>query len=236
MLEVHVPKGVWVRFPLPAPLLPVVSIFIGMTLVEFFDPRAVSFKEIGRADVKDFIEKHYLGVYPAAAMFYVGIYYNDNFVGMIIYGKQRAPLHRIVFTDEAGMTHHNLMELQRLFLDDDETKLPKDARKNLAGYAITKGNELCAQRFPDLKAIVSYSDPGHHSGAVYKATNAIYQGRSRIGGWGGGGKDRWVYPVGSASQRSWVRKNLRTNLDWKAMTEAVELFEEMKKDLAGWRS
>ena len=210
-------------------------------LNEFFDPKLVTFKEVDKDMVRDFVQKHYLGKFPQVPQFYVGIFYNNNLVGAVIYGRPAAPnLEKSVFKSDAEVNYKNLLELQRLFIVDDEELLPKDARKNLAGYSITKANELAAHEFPEVKAIVSYSDPDHHSGSVYKATNAIYQGRGTgnrmfkrksdgqlvrtnrlVPGEEGEfvrivGKDRWVYPMGSASQKNWVRKNLSSNQDWNA--------------------
>jgi hypothetical protein len=199
-----------------------------MTLLEFFNPSDVRIYPVNRDDLKGFVEKHYLGSYPAAAKDYLGVFYKnigmEALVGMVIYGSPSAPaVVKAMFKPEANVSFQAVSELKRLFLVDDETKLPKDEKKNLAGYCIAKGNDIIAERHPEVKAIVSYSDPEHHTGSVYKATNAIYQGRVS-------GKDRWVYPVGSPSQRSWVRKNLKTNIDWKMTTEAIDLLQEMWQD------
>jgi len=178
-------------------------------LTEFLDPKAVSFKEVRREDVQAFVEKHYLGKYPTGAKLYLGIFYNNVMVGMIIYGSPIGPqVVNAIFKPESKVTHQDILELKRLFLVDDENILPKDAKKNLAGYSISKGNDFVEQKFPDTKIIVTYSDSEVHTGAVYKATNAIYQGEYN-------GKKRWVYPVGDRRQKQWILKNLKSNIDWK---------------------
>jgi hypothetical protein len=192
-------------------------------LTEFLDPKAVSFKEVRREDVQAFVEKHYLGKYPSGAKLYLGIFYNDAIVGMVIYGSPIASsIVTAIFNPGTELTSQNILELKRLFLVDDESILPKDAKKNLAGFSIAKGNDFVAERFPEAKVIVTYSDSSVHSGAVYKATNAIYQGEAN-------NKKRWVYPLGSASQKNWIKKNLKTNIDWKAVSEGLDISNQLWK-------
>lgn len=194
-------------------------------ITEFLDPKAVSFKEVGREDVQAFVAKHYLGAYPAAAKLYLGIFYNDAMVGMVIYGSPSAMggLAGAIFKEGSEMTLKNISELKRLFLVDDETILPSDAKKNLAGYSIARGNEFVEQKFPEVKVIVTYSDSSVHSGAVYKATNAVYQGERN-------GKKRWVYPLGDRRQKQWILKNLKSNIDWKTTNESLDIISQMWND------
>lgn len=193
-------------------------------ITEFFDPKAVSFKEVGRDDVQDFVTKHYLGAYPAGAKLYVGIFYNNTMVGMVIYGSPIGPqVVNAIFKPEVGLKHNNILELKRLFLVDDQNVLSSDAKKNLAGYAISNGNGLVEKKFPDVKAVVTYSDSDHHTGAVYKATNAIYQGEAN-------GKKRWIYPLGSRTQKRWLINNLKSNIDWKATNESLDILNQLWKD------
>ena len=193
-------------------------------ITEFFDPKAVSFKEVDRSAVKDFVEKHYLGAYPASAKLYTGIFYNNQLVGMVIYGSPVGPqVVNAVFKPEAGLNHNNILELKRLFLVDDKNLLPDDAKKNLAGYSIVNGNKMVDEKFPDVKAIVTYSDSQHHTGAVYKATNAIYQGEAN-------GKKRWIYPLGSRTQKHFIINNLKSNVDWKATNESLDILNQLWKD------
>ena len=128
-----------------------------------------------------------------------------------------------IFKPEAQMKHQNILELKRLFLISDENILPADAKKNLAGYSIVNGNNLVVEKFPDVKAIVTYSDSSVHSGAVYKATNAVYQGEYN-------GKKRWVYPIGDRRQKQWILKNLKSNIDWKTTNESLDILSKMWKD------
>ena len=148
-------------------------------------------------------------------------------VGMVIYGSPSAMggLANSIFKDESNMTLSNISELKRLFLVDDETILPRDAKKNLAGYSIARGNEFVEQKFPEVKLIVTYSDSSVHSGAVYKATNAIYQGERA-------GKKRWVYPLGDRRQKQWILNNLRSNIDWKATNECLDTLIRLWHDVS----
>jgi len=104
-----------------------------------------------------------------------------------------------------------------------------------------------------LKAIISYCDPSKHQGTVYKATGAIYLGRGRdyqeytkdgkvirrsrippeerssLEKVKINGKDRYVYPVGSHSQRNWVKKHLNMNMSvGKAQSMTEMLWEQFK--------
>lgn len=53
----------------------------------------VSVLEVSRLDVEDFVEDHYLGVFPSAAQLYLGVFYKEIMVGMLIYGSPTAGAH-----------------------------------------------------------------------------------------------------------------------------------------------
>lgn len=215
-----------------------------------FKSNLASYKEITRDESKKFIEQHYLGKFPASSSEYVGIFYNDKLVGVVIYGSPASPSAINIFKPEANAVPENLIELQRLFITGDTNVLPEDDRKGLAGYSIVRGNELVSKKRPNLKAIISYSDPAKHQGTVYKATGAIYLGRGKDYyefDKGDGkilrqsratpeqkktlqkikinGKDRYVYPVGSNSQRNWVKRHL----NMPSITEM--LWEDFKSNI-----
>ena len=50
----------------------------------------VSVLEVSRLDVEDFVADHYLGVFPSASQLYLGIFYKEIMVGMLIYGSPTA--------------------------------------------------------------------------------------------------------------------------------------------------
>jgi len=52
--------------------------------------RQVTLLQVTRCDVDSFVEAHYLGKYPAAAQLYLGVFYEDVMVGMLIYGSPTA--------------------------------------------------------------------------------------------------------------------------------------------------
>ena len=124
----------------------------------------------------------------------------------------------------------SVRELQRLFIKD----LPEDIRKGLAVMAISRGNRIMEQKYGEqLKILVSYSDPDVHQGTVYKASNAMFLGRGkpskmlkigdrliRIGRAKPeelkqgqiitlSGKDKYVWLVGSKSNKKYVSKFLK---------------------------
>lgn len=220
---------------------------------ETFNPQSVTFEEVPRAKVREFIQTHYLGSFPAVSLAYVGILYNQNLIGVVIYGRTSAPsVQKSIFKPDVNVDNKDILELQRLFIIDDETLLPKEDRKNLAGFSISHANDFVVKKFPNVKVILSYSDPDHHLGTVYKATNAIYQGRgdkvrmfkradgklirtNRVQPEEKGelvsmtGKDRWVYPVGSTSQKKWVKRNLIDS----ELQELITISEALWKQFCG---
>jgi hypothetical protein len=144
---------------------------------------------------------------------------------VIIYGSPVGPqVVNAIFKPEANLSHQNILELKRLFLVADDKILPADAKKNLAGYSISNGNDYVGKKYPDVKAIVTYSDSSVHDGTVYKATNAVYQGELN-------GKKRWVYPIGSKSQKRWILKNLKSNIDWKELKESIDILGQLWKNV-----
>jgi hypothetical protein len=180
---------------------------------------SVSFNEVTRQEIAPFVKEHYLGAWPSTAQLYVGVFYGDALVGMLIYGSPTAGnciISSIFRAKKSGprtwqcgdhkghgvLDLQNISELKRLFLTSNEQLLPPSARKNLASYAIVNGNKLVARTRPSVKVIVTYSDSLFHRGTVYAATNAIYQGQRD-------GKRRWIYPQGAKSQKRWIRNHLK---------------------------
>jgi hypothetical protein len=50
----------------------------------------VAVLEVSRLDVEDFVEAHYLGVFPSSSQLYLGVFYEEIMVGMLIYGSPTA--------------------------------------------------------------------------------------------------------------------------------------------------
>jgi len=111
-----------------------------------FKSAQASYKNITRDESKQFIEQHYLGKFPATSSEYVGIFYNDVLVGVVIYGSPASPSALNIFTPEANAEPANIIELQRLFITGDTNVLPDDDREGLAGYSIVRANDLVSKK------------------------------------------------------------------------------------------
>jgi len=175
------------------------------SITEDADVNKLAVKPITRDMSKKFVEKHYLGKFPAVPQDYIGIFYTnpvpqkpspqmelplEELVGVIIYGSPTSPL--IVPSVVRPMTAQEAMkvgkqegdfpfvmqqvkELQRMYIKP----LPEEIRKNLATMSIVRANKLIESKYPNAKLIVSYSDSAEHAGTIYKASNAIYLGRGK---------------------------------------------------------
>ena len=161
-------------------------------LLEDADVNKIAVAPISRNESKEFIEKHYLGKFPATPTDYIGIFYDGSLVGVIIYGSPSAPgivasVVRPLSDEEAQragkqsgeypIIMQQIKELQRMYI----MELPENIRKNMATMSIVRANRLMESKYQDLRIIVSYSDPTHHEGTIYKASNAIFMGRGVTG-------------------------------------------------------
>ena len=123
-----------------------------------------------------FIENHYLAKPPTNTQLYLGIFYNNELIGTITYGYPVGPTAYAAIAKKDGksiLNNHNVFELTRLFVKDIGVK-------NIESSVISRGNQLVHDKFPNVKVIITYSDPAEgHVGTVYQATGAIYQGRGQ---------------------------------------------------------
>tara|TARA_R100000458_G_C8258361_1_gene234146 strand:- start:519 stop:1151 length:633 start_codon:yes stop_codon:yes gene_type:complete len=108
------------------------------------------------------LHKHYAKRLPNI-MYAFGLYYYDNLVGVITYGK---PASNSLCIGVCGKKNAQyVIELNRLCLLNN--------KKNEASFLISKSLKLLKKP----KIIVSYADDGmNHNGYVYQATNFLYTG------------------------------------------------------------
>lgn len=154
-----------------------------------------------KSQIKDWmLQYHYLKRLPHAMQAMLGIFHNNEMIGMVIYGIGSRPQStREIFQNPDGspiMQNNQMWELQRLFTTDaSKTQVP-----NLASQAIAKGNDWIGRNGKTkdglpVKAIISYADSAvGHAGSVYKATNATY-----LGLWDK--KHKFIYALGNPRER-----------------------------------
>ena len=96
---------------------------------------------------------------------------DEELIGCMSYGY---PVGRSVvgsiFTDDKMLTTKNILELTRLFIHDGYGK-------NIESHVISATFKWMKENAPNIKVLISYADPEQsHDGAIYQATNWIYQG------------------------------------------------------------
>lgn len=109
---------------------------------------------------------HYSKTIPVNKLVKIGVWENDKFVGVLIFGKgASAVLHK-----QFNLESTEVCELVRVALNKHINPVSK-----MMALAIKFLKKAC----PELKVIVSFADPseGHHGG-IYQATNWIYTGTS----------------------------------------------------------
>jgi hypothetical protein len=109
---------------------------------------------------------HYSKTIPVNKLVKIGVWENDKFIGVLIFGKgTSATLHK-----QFNLESTEVCELVRVALNNHINPVSK-----MMAIAIKFLKRGC----PELKVIVSFADPseGHHGG-IYQATNWIYTGNS----------------------------------------------------------
>ena len=149
---------------------------------EYVDKSRVSVRPIYKPLAKDIIEKNHYSGRLSSCRYPLGIFYQtdnehkffaeaeEKLVGVACYGF---PVGRRVlgsiFSEEI-LENKNILELTRLFIHDGYGK-------NIESLALGKSFDWLKQNAPNIKALLSYSDPKvSHKGTIYQATNWIYQG------------------------------------------------------------
>ena len=147
----------------------------------YVDKSKVSLRPVNKKLAKDMIEQyHYSGV-MSACRFTLGVFYKsdnhkffdgdvEDFIGVACYGF---PVGRRVvgsiFKEEI-IENKNVLELTRLFIHDGYGK-------NIESHVISATFKWMKENATNIKVLISYADPEQsHDGAIYQATNWIYQG------------------------------------------------------------
>ena len=147
----------------------------------YVDKAKVSLKPVHKGLARDMIVRNHYSRKMSACRYTLGVFYKsdghkffdgetEDFIGVACYGF---PVGRRVvgsiFKEEI-IQNKNILELKRLFIHDGYGK-------NIESHVISSSFKWMKQYAPDIKVLVSYADPEQsHDGAIYQATNWIYQG------------------------------------------------------------
>jgi hypothetical protein len=148
---------------------------------EPIDPRRYSVEVVEEAAARRFVvEHHYAGTFPAARLS-VGLHRAG--VGLVGVAVFSVPMQPKSVTRHAGQDPAAGVELGRFVLLDEEPA-------NAETWMLARAFRLLRAAKPDVRAVVSYSDPlprvsesGHeikpgHVGTIYRAFNGRFVGRS----------------------------------------------------------
>ena len=149
---------------------------------DYVDKSRVSVRPIHKPLAKEMVVKYHYSHRLSSCRYPLGVFYQtdnehkffaepvEKLIGVACYGF---PVGRRVigsiFSEEILQTR-NLLELTRLFVHDGYGK-------NIESCVISKTFKWIRENAPRIKVLVSYADPEqNHDGAIYQATNWIYQG------------------------------------------------------------
>ena len=137
---------------------------------------------IGEAEARDFVlTHHYSGSYPAARL-RAGLFMAGRLVGVAVFSEPANPATIPAWTNQVYSRAQGV-ELGRFVLLDH-------VGFNAESYFWSKARRLLRVHKPDVRVMISYSDPVRrealsgevvmpgHVGQIYQATNAAYQGRA----------------------------------------------------------
>ena len=148
----------------------------------YVDTSRVSIRPIYKPLARDIIEKNHYSGRLSSCRYPLGIFYQtdnqhqffdeaeEKLIGVACYGF---PVGRRVvgsIFEEEIIENKNVLELTRLFIHDGYGK-------NIESHVISASFKWMKQFAPNIKVLISYADPEQsHDGAIYQATNWIYQG------------------------------------------------------------
>ena len=149
---------------------------------DYVDKSRVSIRPIHKPLAKEIVEKYHYSHRLSSCRYPLGVFYQtdnehkfftepeEKLIGVACYGF---PVGRRVigsiFSEDILQTR-NLLEWTSLFVHDGYGK-------NIESYVISQTFKWIRENAPRIKVLVSYADPEqNHDGAIYQATNWIYQG------------------------------------------------------------
>jgi len=129
-------------------------------------------KEIPRDKAVETIKtKHYSGKVVNSSFLHLGVFIENNFVGVLQFGYLFNPTYHDKIVE--GGNAENAMELNRMWLDDI-------APRNSESKAISYGIKLVKKKYPKIKWIQSFADERCSGfGIVYQACSFGYYGEHK---------------------------------------------------------
>lgn len=153
---------------------------------EPFDPSRFDVAPVEHAEARAFVEGHHYSGSYVAARFEVGLWHRppfrgrDDLAGVAVFSQ---PMNQRVVTARTGHQPNQGVELGRFVLLDE-------VRANAETWMLARTFRLLEDALPDVRAVLSYSDPvprhtaegrtvmPGHVGTIYQAHNGRYVGRS----------------------------------------------------------
>lgn len=109
---------------------------------------------------------HYSGTIPANKSNYIGVWENEKFIGVVIFGLGASPS----LGKPYGLENFSFLELTRVALNKHLTPVSR-----IVALAI----KMVKAKNPGIKLLISFADPFHgHNGTIYQAMNWIFTGIS----------------------------------------------------------
>jgi hypothetical protein len=111
---------------------------------------------------------HYSKCLPTARSVKFGVWEQEKFIGVVIFGDGVSPSLGTGY----GLEQREVSELTRVALGDHQATVSK---------ILSVTVRFLRKENPGLKLLVSYADPDRsHHGGIYQASNWIYQGQRAI--------------------------------------------------------
>jgi hypothetical protein len=177
-------------------------------------------EKIDRDTARLFVERiHYSRLLPNNVVYQFGLYEDRKLIGVVTYGIPASPPLCVGLAGEEN--RDRVLELNRLAIEEGYNG------NNRASFLVSHSLKM----LPNYTFVVSYADTGWtHVGYIYQATNFLYTGLSakRLDTYSNGKhsrqykkgtsetrhqtrnpKHRYVYLVGTKSQRKKMRQQLR---------------------------
>lgn len=114
---------------------------------------------------------HYSGCIPKSKVVKVGVWENDQFIGVVLFSSGASPF----LPKRYDLDQDECCELTRIALREHQTPVSRIVRIALS---------FLKRHCPGMRLVVSFADPeqGHHGG-IYQAGNWIYAGQTLPAKW-----------------------------------------------------
>lgn len=131
------------------------------------------FKQVDSKVVHPLMLKYHYLHRTVGCVYAYAMYYHDNLVGMVTYGRVRQSLAQSI-SNKANS--NNTLELNRLYIKDGVSQTVPNITSQFVSWSLRQLKKL------GNWYIISFADSGmHHVGAIYQATNFLYCGTTRKG-------------------------------------------------------